>query len=634
MLPFFIAFSVDASPLNQPTPAIVAQSAVRRLPRLALLLLCAAYLLPGLVGRGPWKTADVVAFGYMAELARSGHSLAQWFDPRLLYLPPETPALLPYWIGAWAIKISPAWISPDLAVRFVFALLLWGTFTTTWSAVYFLARTSAAQPVAFAFGGEAQPKDYARAVADGGLLALIGCFGLAQLGHETTPALAQLFFASSLFYGVCALPYRRVGPTIAVFLGSTGLALSGAPALALLLGFGSLAIAWRQRRRAVGRSPAMASVDFDGAPAPGASYPAGAILTLVTGFVLALALSLALHLLQWRFNLPGSRNGVSAPSELRSLLNLLLWFTWPTWPLAIWTLWRWRRQLRARHVALPVLFLAIPLLATFTTSFGERSLLLGLPALATLAAFALPTFRRSAAALIDWFTLLFFSGSAIVIWVIWISVQTGIPPKPAANVARLAPGFVPEFSAPAFAFALIATVAWCWLVKWRTGRHRSALWKTLVLPAGGAALCWLLVNTLWLPALDYARSYAPQVSAIEAKVGNPECISELGLARAHIAAIRHAGGFLLRPLTSASTCDWLLVNPEALERLRFLVTLSEWRLIGTLRRPTSANDDLLLYQRIGVGGGPSPTARKPATPAPEPEPTQATLVPDPASIGR
>ena len=51
------------------------------------------------------------------------------------------------------------------------------------------------------------------------------------------------------------------------------------------------------------------------------------------------------------------------------------------------------------------------------------------------------------------------------------------------------------------------TEAAAWLVKWRAGRHRAAIWKSLVLPAGGAALCWLLLLTLWLPLLDYARSY-------------------------------------------------------------------------------------------------------------------------------
>ena len=58
---------------------------------------------------------------------------------------------------------------------------------------------------------------------------------------------------------------------------------------------------------------------------------------------------------------------------------------------------------------------------------SDRALLLSLPALATLAAFALPTFERSVSALIDWFTLLFFSGCALIIWVVWISLMTGVP---------------------------------------------------------------------------------------------------------------------------------------------------------------------------------------------------------------
>lgn len=561
---------------------------MRRLPRIALLLLCAAYLMPGLLGRGPWKSADITAFGYMAELARSTEGIARWFDPMLLGLRPETPALIPYWIGAWAIKIAPAWINPDLAVRIAFALLLAGTFAATWYAVYYLARTSRAQPVAFAFGGEAQPTDYARAIADGALLALIACLGLAQLGHETTPALAQLFFASLLFYGVAALPYRRAGAFVVLLIGTVGMTLSGGPTVGLALGIGCGVILVEERRRGAPDQPA------DSEPV----YTKGAIVAVFGATLLAGVLAAALGLLQWKIDLPGHR----IVHEVRDQAKLLLWFTWPAWPLAIWTLWRWRRQLTARHVALPLWFVVVPLLATWTTNFSERSLLLGLPAFATLAAFALPTFRRSVAALIDWFTLLFFSGSAIIIWVIWVAMQTGVPAKPAANVAKLAPGFVPQFSAVAFIFAVTATLAWAWLVRWRTGRHRAALWKTLVLPAGGAALCWTLVMTLWLPVLDYARSYAPQVRAISERVGQPYCISELALDRPHLAALRHHGNFNVQLLLSDQACPWLLVSPIAIARLHEIVNLDGWRLIGTLRRPTSPADDLLLYQRIAPAG--------------------------------
>jgi hypothetical protein len=66
------------------------------------------------------------------------------------------------------------------------------TLLLTWAATYHLALTDAAQPLPFAFGGEADPVDYARAVADGAVLAFIATLGLLQLGHETTPELAQL----------------------------------------------------------------------------------------------------------------------------------------------------------------------------------------------------------------------------------------------------------------------------------------------------------------------------------------------------------------------------------------------------------------------------------------------------------
>ncbi|MDM0013536.1 hypothetical protein QTH87_13930 [Variovorax sp. J22P168] len=579
--------------MNQPTPAIVAQSAVRRLPRVALLLLCAAYLMPGLLGRGPWKSADIAAFGFMAELAKGGGGIARWFDPMLLGWRPETPALLPYWIGAWAIKIAPSWINPDLAVRIAFALLLWGTFTATWYAAYYLARTPRAQPVAFAFGGEARPTDYARAIADGAVLALIASLGLAQLGHETTPALAQLFFAAQLFYGVAALPYHRISAFVALVIGSLGMALSGAPSVALGLGLGCVLVLASEYRRSRG--------DADSEAEP--TYSAGAIGAVLGATLLAAGLAVALGLFEWKIEWPGADPNQRLISELRSQAKLLLWFTWPTWPLACWTLWRWRRQLLARHVALPLWFGLMPLLATWTTDFSDRSLLLGLPAFATLAAFALPTLRRSVSALIDWFTLLFFTGLAIIIWVMWIAMLTGVPAKPAANVAKLAPGFEPHFSAIAFVFALIATLAWAWLVRWRTGRHRAALWKTLVLPAGGAALCWMLLMTLWMPLLDYARSYIPQVRAIADKVGQPECISELALSRPHIAALRHHGNFNLQPLAGGASCPWMLVSPEAIARLHNVANLDGWRLIGTLRRPTSPSDDLLLFQRIRPNGG-------------------------------
>jgi 4-amino-4-deoxy-L-arabinose transferase-like glycosyltransferase len=565
--------------VNQTTPAIVAQGAVKRLPRLALILFCMAYVLPGFIGRVPWKSADMTAFGYMAELARGGTS---WLTPQLMGFLPDGGALLPYWLGAWAIQLAPAGIAADLAARTPFILLLTLTLFAIWYGTYSLARSPEAQPVSFAFGGEAHPADYARALADGGLLAFIACLGLAQLSHETTPALAQLCFTALSFYAFAALLQHKVLPTIAAVLGLTGLALSGAPTLAILLGAGSAIIhlldrstakefAWRKTWRAGG-------------------------LVMLTLAVAGLAWQLDLW--RWRIELPHA-NWL----EWRNLGRLLLWFTWPTWPLALWTVWRWRHQLfrwspPSLHLALPLWFTAVALGATFTTTAADRSLLLALPALAALAAFALPTLERSVAALIDWFTLVFFSGCAFIIWVIWIAMQTGVPQQPAANVAKLAPGFEHSFSAPSFVIAISATLAWTWLVKWRVGRHRAAIWKTLVLPAGGAALCWLLLMTLWLPLLDFARSYAPLVRrSMVIMQQQPSCVEVHGLSAGQIAAFQFHGKLLMQRAERSASCPWLIVDRDALPSLPDIVDMRQWARPSNMRHPSDRDEDLLIYQR-------------------------------------
>lgn len=563
--------------MNPPTPAIVTQNAVSPLPRWALVLLCIAYVVPGFVGRDPWKSADVTAFGYMLELA---DGRTPWPSPLLGGMPPETEGLLPYWLGAWAIQLAPQWVSAEMAVRLPFALLLVITLIATWYAVYYLARSPGAQPVAFAFGGEANPPDYARAIADGGLLALIACLGLAQLSHEVTSYLVQLSCTALIFFAVAAMPHRTVAPAVALAAGMVGLTLAGAPALAALLGLGSMVVV---------------------VYAPGSQTDHRLRWALALGAITLAAALIAWGLDLWRWRIVDSGSG---GKEWQSLARLLLWFGWPAWPLALWTLWRWRKQIISRqghrHLLLPLWFSAVSIAATITTQPADRALLLGLPALAALAAFALPTLRRSVGALIDWFTLLFFTVSALAIWVIWIAMQTGVPAKPAANVAKLAPGFVPQFSALALVVALAATVGWCSLVWWRAARNRAPIWKSLVLPASGAALGWLLLMTLWLPLLDYARSYRPQVRSVMAALGpSPGCVQTVGLNRAQVAALQYHGGLSLQKAGLQDECDWLVADIASWPPSERMVNVARWEARATIPRPTDKNDHLLVFHRAG-----------------------------------
>lgn len=562
--------------MNPPSPAIVAQNAVRTLPRWALWLLCAAYIFPGFIGRSPWRDTDIVSFGYMRSLAAGDTS---WLHPSMLGLSPSTEGLLPYWLGAWALQLFPSSWSAEWVVRLPFIGLLILTFMALWWAVYYLARTPGAQPVAFAFGGEARPQDYARAMADGGLLALMACLGLAQFSHETSSYLAQLAFATITLLAAASMAYH---PRIAAALtgvGLMGLALSGAPSMAVIMGLGVALLTWRTRGT---------DLRYQGTWA--------AWWLCAVAFTSFIAWKLGLW--EWRLINPWVEG-----KDWQSQGRLLTWFSWPAWPLALWTLWRWRQQLAApsrhTHLILPLWLWILAVAATLTTLPADRALLLGLPAISALAAFALPTLKRSLGALIDWFTLLFFTVAAITIWVVWISLQTGVPAQPAANVARLAPGFTPSFAWFPFAVALAATVGWLLLVAWRTRRHRAAIWKSLVLPAGGATLGWVLLMTLWLPALDYGRGDAPYIRQVQAAIpADASCVNVAGLGRTEVAALQYYTPWKLQlfRVDRAQQCEWTITEPAYWANLSTAATNS-WKQHTIAVRPTDKKDRLLILQR-------------------------------------
>ena len=551
--------------MNAPNPALVTQRAAQPLPRLALLLFCAAYVIPGVFGRDPWKSADITAFGYMLNIAQGRTS---WLAPTVAGLPADA-ALLPYWLGATFIKLLGPWLDPALAARIPFALLLVLVLVLSWYSAYHLARTEAAQPLPFAFGGEANPIDYARAIADGALLALVASLGLLQLGHETTPELAQLASVALFIYALAASPFRGPQPKLAVLAALPALAASGAPAIALALGVVGGFIC-----RASSYEPARRFVPW---------IAASALLSAV----------LASELGAWGWRVG---TGALSWSGAWELLRLLAWFTWPAWPLAVWTVWRWRGHLSDRHIAIPLGAALVSVLACIAMGGSERALMLGLPPLAVLAAFALPTLQRSTAAAIDWFSVCFFTVAAAVIWVIYTSMQTGVPAQPAANIARLSPGYTHGFSPFALALAVLATLAWLWLVKWRTGRSRHPLWKSLVLPASGVALCWLLVMTLLLPPLDNARSYRSLIQRIAPRVPAGACVAAPGMPRAQLVALEYLGGYRVDALTPAATtrCEFLL---QLETRAAPAEPGPAWRLLARERRNTSEDEITAIYRR-------------------------------------
>lgn len=547
----------------------VTRREVAPLPRLALLLFCALWLLPGMVGRDPWRQMDVTSFGVMLAMAQSRIS---WWAPSLGGVPVDA-ALLPHWVGALAIQALGGLFGPVMAVRLAFAGIALSAMACIWYATFHLARTEAAQPAPMAFGGEAPAVDYARALADGALLAFIATFGLLQLGHETTSELVQLAAISFFIWCVAAAPWRRVTTRFGVILSLTIMAASGAPSLAVLVGLCGAVICARS------------------------SYPSARQLVPWLGSAVALAAvtASALEAWRWRYGL------VVTWSEILLILRQWTWFLWPAWPLAIWTAWRWRASWSHRHVALPLTTVIFAIACSVFMGGDDRALLMALPGMAILAAFALPTFKRQGSAAIDWFSIFFFSTAALFIWFMYVAMQTGWPAKPAANVMRLAPGYAPQFSVTALGLGLAGTLGWLALVRWRTARQVHPLWKSLVLPAGGVVLCWLLLMTLWLPLLDYARSYRPVVARLLPHLPQQDgdCVAVRGANPALVASLEVFSDKRYDATAEALTnerCGALVQvvrgSPQSLPS-----QLVGWRLEATVQRPTDREEQIGVYRR-------------------------------------
>ena len=178
----------------------------------------------------------------------------------------------------------------------------------------------------------------------------------------------------------------------------------------------------------------------------------------------------------------------------------------------------------------------------------------------------------------------------------------GTPAKVALRIANLLPGFEAHFSAPLLALAIAGMAAWLALVRWRTARVQHALWKSLVLPASGVALSWLLLMTLGLPLVDYARSYRPWVYLVAQHVPNGGCVAAQ-LPRSALAALEIYSNWRIDAkgdVARTTECAYLLVD----ENRRALASAPPgWTLVAHLHRPSERDESTAVFKKTAA---PSP----------------------------
>lgn len=568
-------------------PVRLPASATLALPRWALFALCLLYILPGLVGRDPWKPDDAAGFGIMWTMATG--TLADWLSPNIvgLAMPEEGP--LAFWFGAICIKLFGWLVGAPMAARIApICFFLLGSLAV-WYTTYLLGRRTEAQPLKLAFGGQPEPKDFGRTLADGALLIYLGCLGLLLHSHGTTSEALQVSLVACALYATTRLFEKhtmRRAVVLGVALGLLALTRGWVTPLSIWLGIIVLAAI---RERAL-----LPRLIFISLP----------LAAAITGAWIWASQQVQPHgnspidaWMAWNYHL------VDAPSwsTLQYFLKNAIWFAWPAWPFAIWAVYAWRRQHAALHITLPLTFFAALLVLALLNSHGEEASLLPLlPMLAILAAFGLPTMKRGAINAVDWFSVMMLTTCAAFIWIGWIAKQTGWPAQLAKNAFKIAPGFKPEFNLFILLVAAAASAGWIWIVYWRVSRRPSVLWRAVVLSSGGIILCWLLLMTLWLPWGNYIKSYVGVAQQIDAALPTVKRCVASNVGPAQRASFAYFGKIEFAQF-GEKNCDFLLLqdshrgNDAAQSITR---SNQQWQLVWHGRRPADRDERFRLYRRV------------------------------------
>jgi 4-amino-4-deoxy-L-arabinose transferase-like glycosyltransferase len=487
---------------TQYTPARLTAPATVKLPRILLFLLAAAYILTGLFGRDPWKTDDAVGLATMLSALDLGGNA--WFLPQIGSAPLPQDGPMSMWVGAACIHFLGPWLGEVIASRVTNVLWFSLTIGSIWYGTYLLGRRAEAQPLALPFGGEPTEKDYGRLLADAAVLLTLATVGILLRLHETSNAPVLVAFQAMTFYALARmLDKPKLGATI------LGCALAGA----------FLTKAWP------GLLPVLLATLV-------ALRPKGALWPRKHWILWALILAISLILAWW---LPAKRLNSTwlnewthwnadffafpNPETLLRPIRDLPWFLWPTWPLAALALWQWRRWLAAPHLWIPsALLIGSLLVALIWSEPSEPEYMLFVVPCAVLGAFSLPTMRRGVVNTLDWFGLMCFSVTAVCVWVGWVALHFGIPRGISLNIARQTFGYEAHINLVSVLMALAVTACWIAMVVWRVRFHPSVLWRGAILCAVGITSTWMLLVLLWMPTVDYVRSYRPMSAQIKAEL--------------------------------------------------------------------------------------------------------------------
>jgi 4-amino-4-deoxy-L-arabinose transferase-like glycosyltransferase len=550
----------------RPSAVVIAASAPRRISydgtatptKTALfLLICCAWILPGLIGHDPWKPYEATAMGVV-----HANSLgANWLVPSIAGVPFFEHAPLFYWLASVCAAVF-SWLLPlhdaaRLATGVCVALSVAG--------VYFAA---------LELNG---PRAGRIAV-----VLLLGTIGLLVRGHLLNPEIIGLTGITCSLYGLAVIRRRPSRGIVWLTMGVvvSGLGVGWHAALGVALTCAAIPFAsvhWREpsvlRRMAV------------------AVILGAAVISLWPIYLV----SQGFKLNQWILAASGSPALTALFAEGAARFNLWfyfrtgVWYLLPAWPIALFASIKHRRSaLTAPETALPLVFsVVLSLVIVLIGKPQDATFLLMIAPITLLAVPAIDHVPRSITSFLEWFGLATFSVSVVLIWATWSSYMTGLPRNFARWVARNAPGYVHEGSWVLPVFALGLTVLWILVVRKANRSNRRAV----VNWTAGLTAVWLLINALGLSAVNYAASHRTTFTNMQSELqayikSHPEmaagaqCVTAINLGDSQRALLYYFTRLQTIPKSSSQSaqCAFTLLQTQTASEHDFPITMKElWR---------------------------------------------------------
>lgn len=532
------------------------------------LLLCAAWILPGLWSHDPWKPDEAYTFGLVYDILQGG----SWIVPTLAGEPfLDKPPLFALTAAAFAKLASfvlPLHDGARLASGFYMALAL-----ALVAATGRVLHGSHRGPIA--------------------ALLVLGSFGLVLRAHQLIADTALFAGMAAGIYGLARMPRhpRRGGLALGTGIGVAFMAkgMFGP----VVLGIATLALMltcreWRHRNVATG-----------------AAVAAAAALPWLVIWPIALYATSAPLFHDWLWSTTIGRLAswdiLPPRAEHLGYVAMLPWYAWPALPLALWVLWGTRVSRFARpEIQLPVIVFATCLAALSLP--GDTRELNAMPLLIPLGLLAAPAvdnLRRGASNAMYWFGIMGFTFFAAVAWFYWSALELGLPARLSAHLHRLQPAYDSHVRWGALVVGLAYSAGWLALL----ARLKRSPARPVVVWAAGMTLIWGLLMSLFVAYADASKSYRSMIAGlVKALPPSHDCISSRALGDSQRALLHYHGGILTyrEEITQRQrSCELLLVQGKRSEPPEIP---PGWHQVWEGTRPGEKEEYFWLY-----GYGPPPS---------------------------